>query len=150
MIQNYYWPELKKMTKCYIQNCHICRYLKASKNQDNGLLKPLLILFFLYTNITSNFITSLPVNNSYNAILMIVDYLVKKKYYMLYTTDKNDANIKANSQFLLQNILKVYGFLLSLTLDKDHQFILGVWKNFRKVLDFFVNLSTFFYLKVDD
>ena len=53
---------------------------------------------------------------------------------MLYTTDKNGANIKATSQFLLQNILKVYGFPLSLTLDKDPQFILGVWKKFCKVL----------------
>ena len=30
--RNYYWPELKKMIKHYIQNCHSCRRAKAPRD----------------------------------------------------------------------------------------------------------------------
>ena len=62
----------------YIQNCHICRRTKAPKDQYNSLLKPLLILTYSWTDITLDFVTKLLHNNSYNAVLMIIDRLTKK------------------------------------------------------------------------
>ena len=45
--QNYYWLELKKIIKRYIQNYHICRCIKVPRDRYNGLLKPLLIPVYL-------------------------------------------------------------------------------------------------------
>ena len=72
--QNYYWPGLKKMIWCYMKNSHSCRRAIALKDQYNGLLKPLLISFHFWTNVTFDFVTSLLLNNGYNAILKVVNY----------------------------------------------------------------------------
>lgn len=89
------------MVQCYIQNCHLWKHAKASKDEYNGFLKPLSIFFYFWTDVTLDFIVGLPVSNSYNAILIIIDCLTKKRHYILYITDKNDGTIKTTAQLLL-------------------------------------------------
>lgn len=124
--QNYEWPGLKKMVWCYIQNCHSCSCAKASKDLYNYLLKLWSIPFCLWTDVTLDFIISLSISNSYNAILIIVDYLTEKKDYISFITEKNGTITEATTQLLLQNIWKLHGLLLSLIRDKGPQFILEV------------------------
>ena len=35
---------------------------------------------------------------------MVINWLTKKKYYILYTTDKNDTTAKATAYLLLNNV----------------------------------------------
>lgn len=80
---------------------------------------------------------------------MIIDCLLKNRYYIPYTIDKNGTITKSIAQLLAENVWKLYHLLWSLTLDRDPQFISGVWKNFYKILGIFVNLSTIFHSKTD-
>ncbi len=91
--QNYYWLGLKKMVQCYIQNCHSCRRAKALKKLLPIPSRP-------WTDVTLNFVTGLPISNSYNAILMIVDRLIKKRHYIPCSTDENGTTIKAIAELL--------------------------------------------------
>ena len=109
------------------------------------MLKPLPIPSCPWTDVILDFVTSLSISNNYNAILIVIDYLTKKKHYIPCTTDENGTTIEAIAQLLLQNIWKFYGLPLSLTLDRGPLFISGVWKNLYKILSIFVNLSTSFY-----
>lgn len=68
------------MVKRYIQNCHICRCAKALRNQYNNLLKLLPIFSHPWINITLEFTIGLSVNNIFNAILIIIDHLIKNEY----------------------------------------------------------------------
>lgn len=79
IVQNYYGLGLKRIVQYNIKNFHICRRAIALKNQYNGLLKSLSIFSRLQTNVTLNFVTSSPIGNSYNVILIIVNFLPKKK-----------------------------------------------------------------------
>lgn len=63
------------MIHYYIQNSFLYRYVKALKDY---LFKLLLISSYSLTNVTYNFIISLPINKSYNAILIIIGGLIKK------------------------------------------------------------------------
>lgn len=110
----------------YIRNYHTCKQAKAPRNQYNGILKSLPIPTYPWTNVTSDFITKLPLNNDYNAILIIIDQLTKKKHYILYTTNENNTIVEAIAFLLLNNVWKLYGFSLLFTLNKGPQFILGV------------------------
>ena len=76
------------MIRCYIYNCHTCKRAKASRDRYNDLLKLLPIPARLWTDVTLDFITRLPINNSYNTILMVVDCLIKKSHYIACTIDK--------------------------------------------------------------
>lgn len=99
-----YYQGLIKIIRYYIQDCHSCKCAKVLQDQYNNLLKPLPILSHPLSNIILNFITRLSINNSYNTNLMIVNYLTKEKYYILYTTDNNGTTIGATIKLLLQNI----------------------------------------------
>lgn len=92
------------MVQYYIQNFHTYRYAKVLKDQYNILLKLLTILFYLQTNVTLDFVTGLFISYNYNIILMIVDCLIKKRYYILYIINKNGTTTKTIAQFLLQNV----------------------------------------------
>lgn len=58
-------------------------------------------------------------NNNYNVVLIIIDQLIKQRYYILYIIDKNGIIIKVITYLLLNNILKFYDFPLLLILDCD-------------------------------
>ena len=149
IVQNYYWPRLKKIIQCYIQNCYSCKCVKTPKNGYNRLLKPLPISSCLWTDVILDFVAGLVISNSYNVILIVVDCLIKKRHYILYTINKNGTTTKVTAQLLLYNIWKLYGFASSFTSDKDPKFILKVWKNLYKILGIFANLFAFFYPKID-
>ena len=36
---SYYWPKIKDIIYYYIQNCYICRYIKAFRDQYKSLSK---------------------------------------------------------------------------------------------------------------
>lgn len=41
--RHYYWPRMQQIIEQYIQNCHMCRKIKAARDTYNRLLQPLLI-----------------------------------------------------------------------------------------------------------
>ena len=86
------------MVQYYIQNYYFCRHVKAPKNQYNGLLKLLLILSRLWTNITLNFVTGLPISKDYNTVFIVVDCLIKKRYYIPYIMVENGTTTEATTQ----------------------------------------------------
>lgn len=77
---------------------------------------------------------------------MIVNCLIQKKHYIPSITNKNSIINKTTTQLLLW---KLYKLLLSLTLDKNFQFISGVWKNLYKILSISTNQFKFFYLETN-
>ena len=101
----------------YIRNCYTSRRAKAPRDQYNGLLKPLPILTHPWINVTLDFVTGLLYSNGYNAVLMVIDRLTKKRYYISCTTDKNGTTAEATAYLLLNNVWKLHGLPLSLTSD---------------------------------
>lgn len=48
--------------------------------------------------------TGLPFNNGYNAVLLVVDWLIKKRHYIPYIINKNGTTAEATTYLLLNNI----------------------------------------------
>lgn len=68
------------------------------------MLQFLAITSHLWADVTLDFVTSLPINNSYNAFLILVNCLIKEKNYILYTTDDNGIIKKATHKLLFYYI----------------------------------------------
>lgn len=83
------------MVQCYIKNYHFCKHAKAPRDWYDDLLKPLLIPSRPLTNITLDFITGLSIYTGYNTMLIVVDYLTKKRYYIPCSTNENGTTTKA-------------------------------------------------------
>lgn len=58
-----------------------------------------------------DFVTSLPPNNDYNMVLMIVDEFIKKRHFILYTSDKNSTITEATTYLIIKQCLKTPWFI---------------------------------------
>ena len=95
---------MKNTVYRYIRNCHTCRHAKAPRNQYNNLLKLFPISTHPWTDVTLDFVVRLLCSNGYNAILMVIDQLIKDRHYISCTTNENNITAKATDYLLLNNI----------------------------------------------
>ncbi len=82
----YYWSQAKQLIKRYIRNCHICKKFKITRDKYFDLLNLLSISDRSWTNITMNFVIELSESKEFNAILMIMNRLIKIHHYVLCIT----------------------------------------------------------------
>ena len=80
---------------------------------------------------------------------MIKNQLIKKKYYIYYTINKNNIIVGAIIYLLFNNFWKFYSLFLLFTLDLDPQFISKIWHNLNKIYDSKANLFIPFYSEIN-
>jgi len=73
-----------KDTKRFINNYYNYRRAKPRYKSPAGLLTPLPIPDRPWLNITMDFIIGLPLYKGIDAVLIVVDYLLKEQYYIAY------------------------------------------------------------------
>jgi len=81
---SYRWPTVYKDTKRFIDNYYNCRRAKPRYESPVGLLTPLPIPDRLWLNITIDFVIGLPLCEGIDAVLMVVDRLLKERHYIAY------------------------------------------------------------------
>lgn len=133
---------MREIVYYYILNCHTFRRAKVSRDWYHCILKSWSILTRPWTDVTLNSMIILSLNNSYNEVWMMIKQLTKKRHYIIYTTNKTVITTEVTVYLLINNVSKLHGLLLSLTLDRDLQFLPGVWKNLYKIFGIMVNWST--------
>ncbi len=88
--QSYCWSKMRTMIKHYIQNCYVYRRSKALRDRINELLKSLLILEQWWQNISLDFIINLLESDESNAILIVINWLSKKRHYISCWSDDEE------------------------------------------------------------
>ena len=100
--QYYHWSGMQKTVDQYIQNCYECKHLKSSKDQKNELLNPLPISEQQWLDISMDFITGLPImKTGKNAILNIMNRLLKEHHYIACTSDDNGTTTEETLNMLI-------------------------------------------------
>ena len=88
--QGYDFPRLKERVKEVLKACDTCARAKSARHKPYGLLQPLLVAERLWSSVTMDFITKLPLSKDtttgleYDSILTIVDRLTKWTYFLPY------------------------------------------------------------------
>ena len=54
---------------------------------------------------------------------MIIDRLIKKLYYVLYTISNNDIFIKNTIEMLIKKVFYINKLFISIMFDRDSQFV---------------------------
>ncbi len=78
----HYWSDHWVTIQWYIQNCHACQRIKASRNNINKLHHSFLISQKRWKDIVMNFITELSLSESYNVICTIICHFIKERHYV--------------------------------------------------------------------
>ncbi len=117
--RNYYWSFMWKTINWYIQNCYICQRSKTSRNKSNDLLQSLSISEQRWQDIAMNFIIDLFDSSKYNAILMIICRLSKKKHYISCIIDDEDVTVKKTAKMLIQWVYWTHNLSSFIVSDRD-------------------------------
>ena len=147
--QFYYWPAMRKDIEQYLRNCHVCKRAKASRDAYNGLLQPLPVPERPWVDLTMDFVVGLPKSRGYDAILMVVDRLLKERHYIPCTEENNGTNAEATAAMFLRYVWCYHGLPISLTSDQGPQFALKMWDSLCKLLGIKAKLSTAWHPETD-
>ena len=90
VIRNFWWLEVTKEVKQYVEGCDSCQRNKNHTEQPAGKLMPNSIPEKPWMYISADFITKLPIAQEYNSILVVVDRLTKMVHFIP-TTEKTLA-----------------------------------------------------------
>ena len=88
LAQKNYWPTLRHNVKAYVKDCDICLASQAVCHKPYGNFQLLPILTHQWKDLSMEFMTGLLVlidwkGESYDSILVIVDWFTKMVYYKL-------------------------------------------------------------------
>ena len=115
----YYWSHMNRVIKKYIQNCYLCRRVKTSRDKYNEKLNFLSILKRNSKNIILNFADEFFRGfNRYNVILIIINRLSKKRYYISCDIENDEISVEIIVEILIQHVWKLHDLFLITFFDR--------------------------------
>ena len=129
--QNFWWPEVMKEVKQYIEGYDVCQQNKNCTKQPAGKLMPNSFPKKPWTHISADFITKLPLAQGYDSILVVVDWLTKMVHFIP-TTEKIMAERLV--RLFRDNMQKLHGLSKSIISDQEPQFAAGIMQELNRML----------------
>ena len=149
--RKYYWPTLRHDVNNYVKRCNICLASKAIRHKLYGDLQSLLIPTHHWKDLLIDFVTGLPIStdwkgDSYNSILVIVDWLTKMVHY---EPVKVTINAPGLVEVIINVVMRHHGLPDSIVTNRGSLFTSKFWSLLCYVLGIKRRLSTAFYPQTD-
>jgi len=144
--RNFWWPGVTREVKRYVEGCDACQCNKNQTQPPAGKLMPNSIPEKVWTHISADFITKLPLVQGYDSILVVVDRFMKMGHFIP-TTEKTSA--EGLARLFRDNVWKLHGLPDSIISDRGPQFAAGIMKELNRMLGIETKLSTVFHPQTD-
>jgi len=144
--RNFWWPGVTKEVKRYVKGCNACQRNKNRTEQPAGKLMSNSIPEKPWMHISADFITKLPLAQGYDAILVVVDRLMKMVHFIP-TTEKTTA--EGLARLFRDNVWKLHGLPESIISDRGPQFAAGLMRELNEILGIKSKLSMAFHPQTD-
>ena len=149
--QKYYWPMLRRDIKDYVRGCDVCLASKAVWYKPYGDLQSLPIPTHGWKDLSIDFVTGLPIltdwkGDSYNSILVIVNWLIKMVYYK---PVKVTINAPGLAEVIIDAVVRYHGLPESIVTDRGLLFTSKFWSSLCYFLGIKRRLSTAFHPQTD-
>jgi hypothetical protein len=124
--RSYYWKNLPRDVKLYVQSCDTCQRNKPSNQKPFGLLNPIEPPLDKFQHYSMDFIGPLPKSTSgFNGILVIVDMLTKAVSLAPIRMTYNATNI---AKIFYERIFTRFGIPKKIVSDRDPRFTGSFWR----------------------
>ena len=145
--RKYYWASLRKDVKAHVKGCNICLGSKAVRHKPYGYLQALPILTYWWKDLSMDFVTRLPISTdwkgeSYNFILVIVDWLTKMVHYELV---KMTIDAPGLAKIIIDVVVRQYSLSGSIITNRGLLLIFKFWSLLCYFLGVKRRLATTFY-----
>jgi len=144
--RNYWWPGVTRDVGKYVEGCDLCQRMKNRTEEPAGKLKLSEVPQKMWTHLTVDFITKLPVVAGKDAILVVCNRLSKMTYFVA-TTEGTSA--EGLARLLRDNVWKLHGLPESVVLDRGPQFAAELMKELNRMLGIKTKLSMAFHPQID-
>lgn len=142
----FYWRGTLKDIQTFIRNCHVCQQCKYDTSASPGLLQPLLIPDSIWSDLSMNFIESLPMSAGKEVILVFVDRLSKAAHFIALSHPYSAVTV---AQAFFDNVYKHHGFPTSIVSGRDRIFTGTFWQELFKLQGVSLNMSSGYHPQSD-
>ncbi|MBW0576923.1 hypothetical protein O181_116638, partial [Austropuccinia psidii MF-1] len=140
--QDSHWSGMTQFIKDYVSSCQQCSRNKNIHHKKFVILKPLPILNGPLIFLSVDFITQLPLSNSFDSILVIVDRFSKMVVFI--PTISSITSLELANLFI-KNIFSKHGLSSSIVSDRSPLFVSSFWTNLCQKLKISRDLSTAYH-----
>ena len=130
----------------YVEGCDGCQRMKNRTEEPAGKLKLSKVPEKLWTHLTVDFITKLPVVAGKDAILVVCDRLSKMAHFVTMTEAMSAESL---ARLFWDNVWKLHGLPESVVSDRGPQFAAELTKELNRMLGIETRLSTVFHPQTD-
>ena len=130
----------------YVDGCDLCQRVKNRMEEPAGKLKLSEVPQKMWTYLTVDFITKLPVVAEKNAILVVCNRLLKITHFVATT---EGTSVEGLARLLRDNVWKLHRLLESVVSNRGPQFAAELTKELNRILGIKMKLSTAFHLQTD-
>ena len=144
--QCFAWAGMKTAVKNFVQSCLVCQQAKVDRSKSPGLLQPIPVPDSAWQVISMDFVEGLPLSNSYNCVLVVVDLLTKYGHFIPLRHPFTAVSV-AKSFFHI--VYRLHGLPGAIILDRDKIFTSRFWNELFKLADVSLCRSTAYHPQSD-
>lgn len=130
------------MVKQFVKECDICQRYKPELVAYPGLIQPLPIPTRVWSDISMDFIESLPKSHGKTVTFVVVDRLSKYAHFMAMHHPFTASDV---AKIFLDNIYRLHGLPTTIVSDRDKVFLSHFWKSLFKKLKVMLHMSTAYH-----
>ncbi|KAK1412797.1 hypothetical protein QVD17_34310 [Tagetes erecta] len=142
----FYWPNMKRDVREFVQNCLTCQQHKYEALSPAGLLQPLPIPNQIWEDISLDFIVGLPPSNRFDTIFVVVDRLSKYAHFLPLA---HPFTAKSVAALFCKEIVRLHGYPRSIVSDRDVIFLSNFWKELFRLGHTTLKMSTSYHPQTD-
>ena len=135
----FYWPGMKKDVVEFVKQCDVCQSNKHENVPYPGLLQPLPVPNQAWSQISMDFIESLPNSEGADTILVVVDRFIKFSHFIPL---KHPFSAVVFAQLFLTHVSRLHGLPDVIVSDRDKLFTSLFWQELFRLLGTRLNLSS--------
>jgi Integrase zinc binding domain len=120
LARNYWWPQMSRYIGKYVSTCDLCLRTKAQRHFPVGELHPLPVPSKPWDTISADFIVELPESSGHDAIMVVVDSVVKKAHFIPTVTTITAAG---TARLYVQNVWRRHRLPQKIVSDRGPQFV---------------------------
>ena len=144
--RNYWWPGVMRDVRRYIEGCDLCQQIKNRIEEMVGKLKLGEVPKQLWTYISVDFITKLPIVTGKDTILVVCNRLSKITHFVVII---ERTVVEGLARLFRDNMWRLHSLPESVVSDRGLQFATELTKELNRILGIQMKLSTTFYPQTD-
>ena len=144
--RNYWWPGVTRDVGKYVEGCDSYQRMKNRTEEPAGKLKLSEVPQKLWTHLTVDFITKLPVVAGKDTILVVCDRLSKMTHFV---ATMEGTSAEGLARLFWDNVWRLHGLPESVVLDRGPQFVAELTRELNRMLGIKTKFSTAFHPQTD-